>query len=88
MGNVEKEVFLIDKFDLAVIRKQPIFGPGIQKYKRVARIDKLRLIWNDHSGLRNHALDCERMLLAEIGIELRIGNMCALSGRAGRLFLG
>lgn len=68
MQHVEKKVFAIDEIDEAVIRKQPILRPWIQKDERVARKDKPRLTWNDRSCVRSYALGCEGVLLAETGV--------------------
>src|SRR5262252_6714845 len=87
MHDVEEEVLLIYVVDVAVVGKQPTRGPGVQKHKCVSREDELGLIGNDLGG-RDHPIDCERMLPAEVGLEFRIRNMRALARWTGLSLLG
>jgi len=87
MEYVEKDVFVFHEVDVAFIGKQPIGGPGIEKYERVSRINKLSLIRNDCSR-RDNSVDGEGMLFAKICLELRIRNVSAFFSWSGFALLG
>ena len=87
MKCVKKKVLVIDIVDVALIAKQPICWPGIEKDERVPCKNELGLIWNN-CGRRDHAINGKSMLPAEVSSEFRIWNVRALARWADLPLLG
>src|SRR6266568_9204013 len=80
MKHIKQEIFAFDVVDVAIVGQQPFRGPGIQENKRITRVNKSGLIWDD-CGRPNHSFDRKRVRSAKVGLELRIRNASALTCR-------
>src|SRR4029077_12149253 len=82
--HVNQEVLIVHEVDEDVVCEQPLGGPRIENYEREAAGNKLRLA-SHNRGLVDDPVDPERVLTAETGLELLVGNVSALARGAGML---
>jgi hypothetical protein len=81
MKQVEQEIFPVDVVDIAVVSVGPIRGPYVNNGERVAPVLETRLALS-----RSRAVQFKRVLAAELGAELVVGNAApTMVGRALRV---